>query len=171
MNKEINIIAAKSKNNIIGSNNKLLWRIPADMKFFKETTWDSIVVMGRKTLESIGKPLNNRLNLVLTKNKNISELYKEYDNVLFFYEYGSLLEYIKINNDYKRVFIIGGGEIYRYFIENNLHDNLYITEIENLFNGDTYFPHIEDDNYYKKYPITSGEYNGIIYNINLYSKL
>lgn len=169
-NKEINIIVAKSINNIIGSNNKLPWYIPDDLKRFKNITSNNIVIMGRKTFESIGKPLPNRVNYVISK--NYKELNKEYlydDDIIFFKNIEDSINYFVDQNKHNKMFVIGGNMLYRYFINNNLYDKIYLTEILNIFNGDTYFPDVDLDKHNK---ITKhiSEYNGLFYESNIYTR-
>ncbi|MFW6243207.1 MAG: dihydrofolate reductase [bacterium] len=169
-NKEINIIVAKSINNIIGNNNKLPWYIPDDLKRFKNITSNNIVVMGRKTFESIGKPLPNRVNYVISKNHK--ELNKEYlynDDIIFFKNIEDSIDYFVDQNKYNKMFVIGGNMLYRYFINNNLYDKIYLTEIENIFNGDTYFPEV-DINKHNKFTEKKSKYNGLFYEFNTYTK-
>ena len=122
----INIIVAASLNNVIGKDNKLLWRQSADLKRFKELTTGKTVVMGRKTYDSIGKPLPNRRNIVITR-QSIEIPGCEVVN--------SLEEALKLDNE---IFIIGGGEIYQKSII--LADKIFFTLIQTEVEGDTYFP-------------------------------
>lgn len=137
------IIAAVDKNWAIGNKNKLLVSIPNDMKHFRETTTGHIVVMGRKTLESFPqqKPLPNRINIVLTANKD----YKPKDVTVV-----NSLEELKeklaaLNEDFpeKEVFVIGGESIYRQLIEDC--DKAILTKIEAGYEADTYFPDLDED--------------------------
>jgi dihydrofolate reductase len=126
----INIIVATSKNRVIGNNNSLIWSLPADLKRFKQITTGNTVVMGRKTYESIGKPLPNRRNIIITRDTNYLV-----DNCVIV---NSLEEALMLcNND---CFIIGGGEIYNQSI--GIADKIYLTLIQEDFEGDTYFPEI-----------------------------
>lgn len=127
----IKIIAAISKNNAIGINNKLLWHLPKDLKRFKKLTLNSNVIMGRRTYESIGKALPNRKNIVISRNKN----YKLDDAILA----NSINKAIELAN--KNCFIIGGEQIYKEAI--NIADEMYITHIDQNFIGDSFFPKIE----------------------------
>ena len=151
----INIIAAVGKNLEIGKDNKLLWRIPNDQKYFKETTINKTVVMGRKTYESMGKPLKNRKNIVLTRGKlNI-------DNVEIVNNYKEIL------NREEEIFIIGGEQIYKKFLP--YADNLYLTEINASKEADTYFPEF-DKGLYEKEVLKTEEYNDIEYSFVIYRK-
>lgn len=126
----INIIVATSKNRVIGNNNSLIWKLPADLKRFKQITTGNTVVMGRKTYESIGKPLPNRRNIIITRDTNYLVDNCEIVN--------SLEEALMLcNND---CFIIGGGEIYKQSID--IADKIYLTLVQEDFEGDTYFPEI-----------------------------
>ena len=125
----VNIIAAISNNGVIGKDNKLPWHLPADLKHFKELTTGHTVVMGRKTFESIGKPLPSRTNVVLTRDRSF-----KHDGVLVTHDFSAIH---KIKGE---VFIIGGSAIYELFI--NEADRLYITRIHATIHGDTHFPYI-----------------------------
>ena len=126
----INIIVATSKNRVIGNNNSLIWKLPADLKRFKQITTGSTVVMGRKTYESIGKPLPNRRNIIITRDTNYLVDNCEVVN--------SLEEALMLCNN--ECFIIGGGEIYKQSID--IADKIYLTLVQEDFEGDTYFPEI-----------------------------
>ena len=133
----LSIIVAKSINNAIGKDNKLLWKIPDDMKRFKEITTGHTVIMGRKTFESIGKVLPNRLNIILTRDPN----YKIDDpNVKILGGVSDLEEYI---NDENENFVIGGAQIYSIFMPKC--QKLYVTQVDKDFVGDTYFPVIREN--------------------------
>jgi dihydrofolate reductase len=125
----ISIIVAYDKNLAIGKDNTLVWRQSADLKRFKELTTEHTVVMGRKTYESIGKPLPKRRNIVITR-QDI-----KIDGV----EIVNSIEDIK--NIKEDIFIIGGGEIYEKFII--FADRLYVTEIDCEIDADTWFPEID----------------------------
>ena len=130
--RRINIIVAIGQNNEIGCNNKLPWNIPEDLKRFKELTLNYPVIMGRKTFESIGKPLSNRLNIVISNNDNFSS-----KGIIKMNSLTNALKYIH----QEEVFIIGGAQIYEQSIY--LADKLYITRIFDTFEADTYFPKID----------------------------
>jgi len=132
-------IVAHDINRVIGGNNKLLWRLPKDMKRFRDITTNSVVVMGRKTYESIGKPLPNRRNVILTTDP--------YYNVEGCFIYNDIDEIISDYSDNGEVFIIGGGEIYKIFFPHI--DRLYITVVEGEYDGDTYFPNYSSDGWDK----------------------
>lgn len=132
-------IAAVAENNGIGKNNRLLWRLPEDMRFFKETTLGHPVVTGRKNYESIPekfRPLPGRKNIVITRQKN----YHAPGAQVF----GSLNEALDAFDDEEKVYIIGGGEIYRCAHENNLLDELLITKVKAHPEADTFYPEIDE---------------------------
>lgn len=129
------IIVAKSKNNMIGKNNKLLWHIPEDLKLFKELTNYHKIFMGRKTFESLPGVLVNRKHLILTKD----EFYPIMNNQVELVH--SLEGFIKDNKDTEEeIFVIGGGIIYSELMP--YCKKLYITEVLKEFDGDTSFPKI-----------------------------
>jgi dihydrofolate reductase len=132
-------IVAQDINRVIGGNNKLLWYLPEDLKRFRDITTNSAVVMGRKTFESIGKPLPNRRNVILTTNKD----YKAEGCFV----YNDMNEIISDYSDTGEVFIIGGGEIYKLFFPHI--DRLYITLVEDEYEGDVIFPNYTEDNWGK----------------------
>lgn len=141
----VNIIVAITENNAIGKDNKLLFRLKKDLQNFKEVTTGQIVVMGRKTFESIGKPLPNRVNAVITSNKVIEGV-KVYSSLT------NAIEKLKMEFPEKEIFIIGGGQVYKEALNNDLVDTLYITKIKKeVLDADTYFPEID---YRKKWRIT-----------------
>ncbi len=131
----LSLVVAASTNNAIGLNNQLLWRLPNDTKFFKNITWAMPVIMGRKTLKSLGKPLPGRLNIVITRK---ADWKPEGATVVH-----SIKDAINIaaNENYKEAFVIGGGEIYKEAIL--IADRIYITRVDAVLNGDTYFPAID----------------------------
>jgi dihydrofolate reductase len=130
-------IVAMDKNGAIGQGNEMPWHLPNDLKYFKEVTSDSVVLMGRKTFESIGNKLPNRINVVLTRNaKCLNETNKE-DNLFFIDDVEKALLFSKKFE--KKVFIIGGSEIYNHYV--SLCDYLYITHIDAILDPvDAYFP-------------------------------
>ena len=133
----IKIIAALSTNRIIGKKSQIPWFIRGELKRFKDITMGHNVVMGRKTYESIGKILDGRRNVIITKNKN----YKA-DGCIVVNNILDSLKALSIRN-YEEVFVIGGGEIYKRFLENDLIDRMYITHIDESFDGDTFFPKVD----------------------------
>ena len=134
----MNLIVAVDKNWAIGLHNKLLVSIPADMKFFRETTMGKVVVMGRKTLESFpgGQPLKKRTNIVLTSDKN----YKVKDAVVV-NSVEALLEELRQYND-EDIYVIGGESIYRQLLP--YCKVAHITKIDHAYEADTYFPNLDE---------------------------
>ncbi len=136
---KIALIVAMDKNRGIGKNNDLLWHLPADMAFFKETTMGQIVVMGRKNFESIPerfRPLQGRENAILTRNNSFTA-----PNCTIFHSLESCLKHYE--NDERTIFIIGGGEIYKQALEANIISEMYITEVATELAADTFFPEID----------------------------
>ena len=134
----MNLIAAVDKNWAIGKDNKLLVSIPMDMKFFRETTTGKVVVMGRKTLESFpgGRPLKNRTNIVLTKNKN----YKA-DGAIVVHTIEQLKEELK-KYPSEDIYVIGGASIYAALLDDC--DVAHVTKIDYAYWADTYFPNLDE---------------------------
>ena len=128
----LSLIVAVSKNNVIGADNGLLWQMPADLRHFKAVTIDHTVIMGRKTYESIGKPLRDRRNIVVTRQEEYEADGCEVVN--------SLQDAVDLCTREQEVFIVGGGEIYKQAI--HAADKIYLTRIYNEFEGDTVFPEI-----------------------------
>jgi len=133
----VSIIAAKSKNNALGKENKLLWHLPIDFKFFKDTTLGHPIIMGRKTFESLPKALPGRTNIIITGDRN----YKKEDAMVTH----SLEDAIKLGlSENEEVFICGGGQIYEEALDKNLVNKMYITEVDVELNGDTFFPTFDE---------------------------
>ncbi len=141
---EIAIIVAFAKNNVIGNDNKLLWHLPADMRYFKNLTTGHIIIMGRKTYDSIGKPLPNRENIVISRSKNL-----QIEGCIVVNSLEMAIEKAKEINknlnveNQKTVFIIGGEQIYKIGLP--FAQKLYSTNIEANFDGDAFFPNINID--------------------------
>lgn len=132
----ISIIVAVAKNNVIGKNNSLIWHLPADLRFFKTKTTGHVIVMGRKTFESIGggKPLPNRTTVIITRNLH----YVAPQGV---YIVHSLADAYKKFASETEIFICGGAQIYKEALETANH--MYITRIHASFEGDTFFPEFQ----------------------------
>lgn len=133
----MNLIAAVDKNWAIGNRGKLLVTIPADQKLFREETAGKVVVMGRKTFESLpgGQPLSGRINVVLTRNR----AYRK-KGIVAVYDLKEALEYLKQFAD-DDIYIIGGEEIYREFLP--YCNTAHITYIDYVYEADTFFPDLE----------------------------
>jgi dihydrofolate reductase len=137
---KVSLIVAMDAKRGIGKNNDLMWHLPNDMKFFKETTQNQVVVMGRKNYDSIPekfRPLPNRLNVVLTRNLDFRA-----DGCLVFSSLEDCLNHFKNENE-KTIFIIGGGEIYNLALKSNRVEEMYITEIDHVYDADTFFPEFD----------------------------
>jgi len=126
----VSMIAAMGTNRAIGLRGRLPWRLPADLRFFKEKTWGHVVIMGRKTFESVGKPLPGRRNVVITRRKDFRS-----DGVEVA---GSLREALDLAGGEEEVFVCGGAEIYRQALDRA--DRMYLTLIHENFEADTFFP-------------------------------
>lgn len=145
----INIIAAITDNNALGKDNKLLFRLKKDMAHFKNITTDNVVIMGRKTYESIGKTLPNRVNIVLSRNMKSNEDFYTFDSI------EKAIEWSKENYPQKEIFIIGGASVYDKALKDDIVDKLYMTKIkQTVEDADAFFPEID---YKRKWSITSIE--------------
>ena len=159
----ISIIAAIGKNLELGKNNSLIWNLPGDLKFFKDTTTNHRIIMGLNTYLSIGRPLPNRQNVVLSQDKNAIEN----DNVIVYDDINILIK--KELNNNEENFIIGGASLYNYFYE--LADRMYLTLIDaEDAEADVYFPKI-DENMWKQTIIAHNEDNGIKYSHVLFERI
>lgn len=131
----ISLIVAHDTNYVIGYENGMPWHLPGDLKYFKEKTMGKPMIMGRKTFESIGRPLPGRRNIVITRDENYQA-----DGI----EVVTSLEgALALAGDVPEIMIIGGEQIFR--LSMDIADRLYITKINHSFNGDTYFPNYEQD--------------------------
>jgi dihydrofolate reductase len=137
-------IVAAAENDVIGADNTLPWDIPEDMKFFRDKTKGKAIIMGRKTFESVGHPLPNRLSVIITRQKD----YKvEAPNVVIQPDLKSAIEYCKgqMAKYGEEIFIIGGGEIFRDSMD--LVDVIYLTRIHQDFPGDVKYPKVDRDKF------------------------
>ena len=131
----ISLVVAAANNNVIGKDNQLVWNLPNDMKFFKNVTWGMPVVMGRKTFESLGKPLPGRKNIILTRQSNWNVegtvAVKNIDDAI-----------LLVNEmDVKEMMVIGGGEIFKMIFPRA--NRIYITRVDAAPEGDAFFPEID----------------------------
>ncbi len=133
----ISLIVAASTNNAIGKNNQLLWHLPNDLKFFKNTTWGMPVIMGRKTFESVNKPLPGRFNIVITRQAGWTAA-----GVIVACDVNDAIKKAAETNC-KEAFIIGGGEIFNETI--GLANKVYLTRVHAVLDGDTFFPVIDEN--------------------------
>lgn len=131
----ISMIFAMDRNRVIGIDNKLPWRLPADMAYFRKATMGHTVLMGRKTYESIGKPLDGRRNVIVTTNRDFQA-----EGCLVVHSVEEAMSLA--DGDENEVFVIGGAEIYRLVLP--FADRLHVTEIDHEFAGDAFFPEIDD---------------------------
>ena len=133
----LSIIVAKAKNNIIGKDNQIIWNLPEDMKHFKDLTTGHVIIMGRKTFESLGRILPDRKHTVFTQNPD----FKVHDeNVQIVHSMLEIQEYIQDENEN---FVIGGAMIYNLLMPHVT--KMYVTEIDKEFEGDSFFPRINPD--------------------------
>lgn len=142
----ISIIVAVAANNAIGRGNRLLWHLPQDLKYFKEVTTGHPVVMGRKTYESIGRPLPGRRNIVLTRSGKLESVQIKNPDTTTLEAISGIEEFLKLAQEapQEEFFIVGGGELYRTMLP--YADKLYITHIEaTVEDADTFFPQIEPE--------------------------
>jgi len=139
---KVSLIVAVSENGVIGKDNDLIWHLPKDIRFFKETTMGHHVIMGRKNFESIPhkySPLPNRTNVVITRQTDYAA-----EGCVVVNSVEEALEVAKNNNDHE-AFIIGGGQIYKLALEANLVDKIYLTKIHHTYEGDTFFPELGNE--------------------------
>lgn len=137
----LSLIAAASENNAIGKNNQLLWHLPNDMKFFKNTTWGMPVIMGRKTFDALGKALPGRINIVITRqpgwNADNALVAADLDDAIRKAEATSCLE----------SFVIGGGEVYHQSLP--MARKIYLTRVHANLDGDVFFPTVDETQWNK----------------------
>jgi len=132
----ISLVVAAAENNAIGKKNQLLWHLPNDLKFFKNLTWGMVVIMGRKTYESVDKPLPGRINIVITRQSGWTR-----EGAVTATDLQDALKKAAETNC-KEAFIIGGGEIYKWAF--SIADKIYITRVHANLEGDTFFPAINE---------------------------
>ncbi|MCU9613636.1 dihydrofolate reductase [Caldibacillus lycopersici] len=130
----ISFIFAMDEENAIGKNNNLPWHIPDDLRRFKKITMGHPIIMGRKTYDSIGKPLPGRENIIITRNKTFVA-----EGCIVFYDIKEMMEYINKQNE--EFFVIGGAEIFRLFLP--FVTKMYVTKINHRFAGDVFFPEMD----------------------------
>ena len=133
----LSMIVAVAKNNVIGKDNKLIWHLPEDLKRFKKITTGKKIIMGRKTFESLGRVLPNRKHIILC---NDAEMNIEDENVEILEDLKLLDKYIESDEE---CFVIGGATIYKLLMP--FSNKLYITHINQEFEGDVYFPEINEN--------------------------
>ena len=133
----LSIIVAKAKNNIIGKDNTMLWKLPDDLKRFKEMTEGKTIIMGRKTFESLGGILPNRKHIILSRNPDFN-IDSDYVKVVH-----SILELQEFMDDEEEHFVIGGAIIYNLLMP--YCKKMYVTQLEKDFEGDAIFPKIKEE--------------------------
>ncbi len=161
----ISIIVAVAEENVIGKNNQLLWHLPADLRHFKELTTNQVVIMGRKTFESIGKLLPNRISIIISRNKN------------FFVNGAIIVDSVEkslseaLNFQGREIFIIGGAEIYSQTL--HLANKIYLTKVNANFDGDSFFPKIENSEWkiIERVDYQADEKNIFSYSFIIYEKI
>lgn len=131
----VNLIVAMDKNGLIGKENGLPWNFPEDLAYFKSKTENKVVVMGSKTFDSIGKPLPNRVNMVVTRNP---EDYVGISGIVVIEDFVGLFNTITGEQE---IYIIGGAQIYK--LAEPYVDMMYVTRIDGEFEGDVYFPEFD----------------------------
>lgn len=160
----ISLLVAVSENNVIGVDNQLPWHLPIDLKYFKETTSGHTILMGRKTYDSIGRPLPNRRNLVITHNPSFSA-----EGVTVFH---SIQEALDTCMEEDEVFIIGGGMIYKESL--SLANKLYITRVHtHIAQGTAFFPEIDPEQWQliSEKPHPADEKNALACTFEIYQRV
>jgi len=162
------IIVAAAKNGVIGLNNQLPWHLPQDLKHFKAVTFGKPVIMGRKTYESIGRPLPGRTNIVITRDKH----WQAADGVIVVGSIEDALSKAKDSlsqSDCDEAMIIGGAGIYRLTLA--LADKVYLTQILNEFEGDAWFPALSDDEWVLDSATPGDTHADILYQFQIYRRI
>lgn len=137
----VSLIVAISKNNVIGNNGIMPWKIKGEQKRFKELTTGKTIIVGRKSFQEIGKPLPNRRTIIISTTENIVT-----DNCT---TVKSLLEAFNLAKDEEEIFIAGGGQVYKEALP--YADKIYITIIDKIVEGNVYFPEINKEDFIKTY--------------------
>jgi len=132
----ISLIVAHDENNVIGLNNAMPWHLPGDLAYFKRTTMGKPMIMGRKTFESIGKPLPGRTNIVITRDEKYAR-----EGIVIVHSLEEALAQAKKESE--EIMIIGGEQIFRMTL--SMADRLYVTKIEKQYEGDTFFPSYDEE--------------------------
>ena len=133
----LSLIVAMTKNRVIGKDNQMPWHLPADLAWFRQNTTGKPVIMGRKTFESIGRPLPKRTNIVLSRQP------VEHYGVIWKDSLESAVDFVR---DSKEIMLIGGGQLFNEYLSKA--DRLYLTEIQTELDGDTFFPSINWDEWF-----------------------
>lgn len=155
---KIIIISAVAKNRVIGrSNGEMPWHVKEEFQHFKNTTFGFPVIMGRKTFQTLGKPLKGRDNIIVTRDKSFKT---DFDDVRIFYTLPDALKYAESLRP-EKIFIIGGGEIYRQSL--SLADQMIISEMNFEADGDVYFPEIDSNNWKEKARVNREQFDIVYY--------
>lgn len=141
MTASLSIIAAMDQNRLIGTQNTLPWHMPADLAFFKKTTLGKPILMGRKTYQSIGRPLPGRRNIIITRNPDFEAEGCECCS--------SVEQALQLIDDAPEAMLIGGASLYEQTLD--LAEKLYITEIHHQFEGDAWFPHFSAEDWQQEW--------------------
>lgn len=165
----LSLIVAMAKGNVIGVNNSLPWHLPEDLQYFKAVTMGKPLIMGRKTFESIGRPLPGRVNIVVTRNAAW-----HFEGVTTVNTLEGAIEVAKTvsessNQEQTEVMIIGGAEIYRQALA--FVTRLYVTEVELTIEGDAFFPEIRPDNWLMVKEMAQISALGVKYCFKVYDRL
>ena len=140
---KLSLIVAQSKNRVIGNNNELPWRLPKDLQYFKRVTLGKPIIMGRKTYDSIGRPLPGRVNIVISSNQALV-----IEGVTVVTSLQGALDLAKVvckEQEIDEVMVMGGAQVYRQALP--LVDRLYITQVDTVIDGDAFFPEIDYSHY------------------------
>lgn len=162
----VSCIVAVAESNVIGKDNDIPWYLPADLKYFKKTTLNHHILMGRNCYQSIGKPLPKRTNVIITRDPYFSS-----SNCIVAHSIYEALE-AAYDNGEEEAFIIGGGQIYEQ--TKDLWDRLYLTEVDLKVEGDVYFPDVMGTNDWKlvsEDPHKADEKNEFDYNFKVYHRM
>lgn len=158
----LSIIVAKAKNNVIGKNNEIIWKLPTDMKRFKDLTTGHVIIMGRKTFESIGRVLPNRKHIIFSQNPDFKV---EDENVEIVHSMLQIQQYIEDENEN---FVIGGAMIYNLLMP--YVNKMYITQIDKEFEGDAFFPRVDIEKWEEIERLPQINENGINYEFITYKR-
>lgn len=161
---KVSCIVATAKNNVIGNDNDIPWHLPADLKYFKKTTLDHHIIMGRNCFESIGRALPKRTNVIVTR-----DMFYAVSNCMIAHSVEEALSIAEDNGE-EEVFIIGGGQIYEQTVE--LWDKLYLTQVDLEVEGDVFFPEIDLSEWklIKKQDCEKDEKNTLNYSFQQYER-
>lgn len=161
----LSIIVARAKNNVIGKNNQLIWKIPDDLKRFKELTTNHTIIMGRKTFESLGRVLPNRKHIIFSQNPDFKVKDENVEVV------HSLLQIQELIEGEEEAFVIGGAMIYNFLMP--YVKKMYVTQIDQEFDGDAFFPVISENTWKEvsREKGTKNEENNLDYEFVTYERI